>query len=63
MKAFCICCRDADAVVSVDMDGTEQFRCTGCNEEFTREDIQAAIDGMKDWAKLLAWLDKYPKAD
>jgi len=45
------------------MDGTEQFRCLSCNEEFTREDVQTAIDGMKDWEKLLAWLDAYPKAD
>lgn len=60
-KAFCICCRNAEAVVSVDMDGTEVFRCIECSEEFNREDVQAVIDGAAQWVKLLKWLDAYPK--
>lgn len=63
MKAFCILCRDVDAVVCVDMDGTEQFRCQSCEGEFTREDVEAAIDGARKWKKLLAWCDQYPAED
>jgi hypothetical protein len=61
MKAFCIVCRDADAVVCMDLDGTDVFRCLSCEEEFSRDDVQKVVDGAKVWAKLLAWADQYPK--
>lgn len=64
MKAFCICCRDEDAVVSLYLDGAgETFKCTSCEEEFTREDVDAFVAGAARWAKLLKWVDAMPKAD
>lgn len=49
--------------VSVDLDGLEQFRCVGCQEEFTRDDVQQVIDAAKPWARMLKWLDSYPTED
>lgn len=63
MKAFCILCRDVDAVVCLDLDGSEQFRCQSCEGEFTRDDVDAAIEGAKKWVKLLAWCDAYPQEE
>lgn len=60
-KAICIKCWDADAVVSIDLDGTRDFHCAGCNETFTADEARAAIDGVKKgWEKLIAWVDAYP---
>lgn len=61
MRAICIECWDKDAVVCLDMDGSGQFRCGGCDAEFTCEEVRDKLEAMKaGWSKLLAWAESYP---
>lgn len=62
MKAVCIKCHDADAVVTMDVDGTCLFHCGGCDEDFTPDDVRAHLKAQQDmWVPLLKWVDAYPK--
>ncbi len=64
MKATCIKCWDADALVTMDLDGSGVFRCGGCSGEFDRDEVTAVLEAMqKGWAKLIAWADAYPKEE
>lgn len=64
MKAMCIKCMNPDALVSMDLDGTCQFRCGECEEEFGCDEVREALEAMqKGWAKLLAWADAYPQEE
>lgn len=64
MKAICVECWDPDANVTLDMDGTGQFRCQGCDAEFTCEEVREKLEAMqKGWGKLLAWAESYPKEE
>lgn len=61
MKAICVECWGEDAVVTLDMDGTGQFRCRECDAEYTCEDVRAKLEAMqKGWGKLLAWAESFP---
>lgn len=61
MKAICIKCWDADAVVTMDLDGSREFECRECSERFTVEEVRDALDAMKaGWDKLIGWAESYP---
>lgn len=59
----CIKCMDETAVVCLDLDASCEFRCMGCRASFTTEDVQAVIDSVKKWEKIITWLDGYPTDD
>lgn len=56
----CPCIKCGENSVALDLDGSENFRCTSCDEEFLREDVEQYIAGCRAWAKMLKWLDSYP---
>lgn len=61
MKAICIKCWNPDAVVCMDLDGSQDFRCLECDEVFGCGDVRDALDAMqKGWAKLIGWAESYP---
>lgn len=60
MRATCIRCLDAEAVVALDLDGSGYFRCQSCGEEFTADDVRDTLDAMKRWEKLLVWAEACP---
>ena len=62
MKAICIRCWDAEALVQMDLDGSGEFECEGCNERFTCAEVRQTIDAMRtSWEKLIGWAESYPK--
>ncbi|MDY3555280.1 hypothetical protein R5W24_004421 [Gemmata sp. JC717] len=64
MKAACIKCWNPDALVTMDLDGSALFRCSECEEEFTRDDVRGALEAVqRGWSRLLAWADAYPQAE
>lgn len=61
MKAICIECWNQDAVVSMHLDGSKDFRCGECEAEFTCEDVRGKLAAMQQgWDRLLKWADAYP---
>jgi|GEM_PF-7105507 len=61
MNAICIKCWDASALVCMDLDGSREFRCTGCEETFTCEEVRQTLDAMKrGWERLIGWAESYP---
>lgn len=61
-RAVCIKCFDFDAFVTLDLDGSEVFRCNGCDAEFGPADVRQALHAMhQGWVKLLQWVEQYPK--
>ena len=60
MNVTCIRCWDG--LVRLDLDGSGVMTCAECAEEFSCDDVRKVIDGAAGWAKLLPWLDAYPKA-
>ncbi len=61
MKAICIKCWNADALVCMDLDGSREFKCQECEERFSCEEVTACLEGLKKgWAKLLKWAEAYP---
>lgn len=37
---------------------TEEFHCNECDGDFSREEVEAALN---TWRRVLAWLDTVPK--
>jgi hypothetical protein len=61
MRAICIKCWNPDALVTMDLDGTKQFRCTECEEEFECKEVRETLEAMKaGWEKLIGWAESYP---
>lgn len=64
MKAICIKCWDKDAVVMMDLDGSKQFHCGSCDEDFTCQEVKDTLDAMKQgWSKLITWAESYPQEE
>ena len=53
----CPMCGEAQASVSLNLADGETFTCHECENDFTREDLQARI---ASWTRLLAWVDAMP---
>jgi hypothetical protein len=61
MNAVCIKCWDVSALVTMDLDGSREFVCTGCEERFTCDEVNECLAAMqKGWAKLIKWAESYP---
>jgi hypothetical protein len=56
----CIKCQDPDACVSLDLDGSDNFRCLACEEEFTVADVEAWLESTDAWRKMLTWVRACP---
>jgi hypothetical protein len=64
VRVCCIRCHDADAVVTMDLDGTCLFRCGVCDEEFTPDEIREYLaEQASAWGRVLKWVDEYPTDD
>jgi hypothetical protein len=64
MKAVCIKCWDADALVRMDLDGSGDFSCVECQETFSCEEVRATLEAMQSsWGRLIAWAESYPKQE
>ena len=59
IKVKCICCGEEDSVF-VNVADVDSFRCTSCDNEFTREEVQTMMDA---WKRLFTFLDKFPTVD
>jgi hypothetical protein len=46
-----------ETTISVDLDDLTQFRCTGCDGEWQRPEVEALIAA---WTPVLRWLDLAP---
>lgn len=53
----CIKCADENAVVHVSLSDTSAFKCDGCDEEFSADDVREFIG---QWQAVLAWCDAAP---
>lgn len=62
MKAPCICCGDADAVVAMrlDSEADPQFKCEGCDCEFTLADVENVVEA---WSAIIPWVKASPFAE
>ena len=56
MKTICPKCLN-DETIRVNLDDGETLTCTGCDEEFTADDLRELV---ASWLPLLAWLDSHP---
>ena len=63
VEVTCVKCWDEDALVRVGLETEPDFSCEGCGETFTCEDVRAVMESMKNWTKILAWVETYPKGD
>jgi hypothetical protein len=55
----CPRCGD-ETTISVDLDDLAQFRCTGCDGEWQRPEVEALIAA---WTPVLRWLDLAPRKE
>ena len=55
--AVCFRCGDADAVVRVNLADTSEFKCDGCDSEFSAGDVR---EHLASWQAVLAWISTAP---
>jgi hypothetical protein len=48
-----------EATVSLDLDDCRTFRCGECEDSFSADDVRSMI---RDWQRVLNWLDLLPPA-
>jgi Zn ribbon nucleic-acid-binding protein len=53
----CPLCGTADDVQSLDLDELTTFRCAGCEEQYTADDIRELLAA---WQQVLNWIDAAP---
>ena len=53
----CIHCGETGCV-RTDLSDLSQFVCTSCDTEFTADDVREFV---RQWAKVLAWIDTAPE--
>jgi hypothetical protein len=58
MEIHCIKCGCVDpGSVTLDCDDGKTFRCRGCDDEYTADDVRVFIG---DWVRVLAWAETHP---
>lgn len=61
MNVVCIKCWDADAVVKLHLDGSNELECNECGETFTCGEVREKLDAMvKGWGRVLKWIEAVP---
>ena len=53
----CPLCGSADDVQSLDLDDLSTFRCGGCDEQYSLDDVRQLV---ASWQRVLTWIDAAP---
>jgi transposase-like protein len=56
----CPLCGTTDDVQTLDLDDLQTFRCAGCDEQYTTDDVRELLAA---WQRVLTWIDAAPIAD
>jgi hypothetical protein len=56
MTLHCIMCGE-DVTIRVDLDDGHALTCTGCDSEYTTDDVERVIG---EWREILPWLKSHP---
>ena len=61
VRGFSVPCPNCTDIpgMSVYLNDLDRFKCSNCEEEFSREFIQSLVAG---WGRVLEWIDCYDKA-
>lgn len=63
IQLYCPHCREPSANVKLHLWEPECFLCEECGEEFDRGDIEAMLEGLAKWKRVLAWIDTMPSEE
>jgi hypothetical protein len=57
---ICPSCASGDEVITVDLHDLDTFRCQGCENEFTAEQVREFLAAAEGWRVVLAWIEQAP---
>jgi hypothetical protein len=57
---ICPGCAGGDEVITVDLHDLDTFRCQGCENEFTADQVRDFLVAVESWRAVLSWIERAP---